>query len=162
MRPFNPRSMAIDILELIRFLPLARRKKRLHLLPWLQADAAPGRSSTGGSTGTGSTVAYRKLHLSERLAEAVLHWCPARTDPSLRTGDGLCLPIDRKAGDIVARLRLIPVGFEGGANQINSMGRLRFDQIDRRDISRIDEMLIGKQFLLSKIGIKRGKDSLIA
>src|SRR2546423_5949543 len=67
MGPFNACSMAIGVLELIRLLPLARCKQRLHLLPWVQGERAASGSRTGGPRGTDLTVALRKLHLDERF-----------------------------------------------------------------------------------------------
>src|SRR5260221_7359274 len=59
---FNPCPMVIGVLELICLLPLARGKERLHLLFWMQGQAAPSRSRTGGPSGTDLTIALGKLH----------------------------------------------------------------------------------------------------
>src|SRR6266550_8602281 len=158
---FNACPMAIGVLVLIGLLPLARRKKRLHLLSWVQREGAASRSRPGGSSGTDLTVALSKLHLDQRFA-GILDGCPTRTAPALWTGHGLRFPIDVEVREVVAGLRLIPVGLEGGTNQVNPIASLRLDKIGARDISRIDEMLIWKEFLLSQIGMNRGQSPLIA
>src|SRR5260370_14534716 len=152
--------MAIDVLEGICALSLTRRKQRLHLLSWMQGQAAPSRSGTGRPAGTDLTITHGKLHLDERFA-GILDGCPARTDPLLGTGNRLGLPIDGEVREIIASLRLIPVGLEGGANQVHSIVRLRFDEIIESGISRIHEMLIWKKVLLSQINMDCGDDSLI-
>src|SRR2546422_7137438 len=134
MSAFNACSMAIGLLEGIRLLPLARRKKRLHLLLWVQRERAPGRSGTAGSSGADLTVALRELHLDERFA-SILDRGPTRTDPTLWTGEGLGFPIDAEVREVVAGLRLVPVGLECRANQVHPIARLRLDEIGRRDIS---------------------------
>src|SRR5258708_38541874 len=161
MGAFNACPMAIGLLERIRLLPLARRKQRLHLLSWVQGQAAPSRSRTRGLTGTDLIVALRKLHLDQRFA-CILNRRPARTAVPLWTSHGLGFPIDGEVREVVAGLRLIPVGLEGGANQVNPIASLRLDEIGARDISRINEMLIWEQVLLSQIVMNRGEDSLIA
>ncbi len=161
MGAFNPCPMARGVLELIRLLPLARCKKRLHLLAWVQSERAASRSRTGGLSGTDLTVALRKLHLDQRFA-GILDGCPARAGPALWTGHGLRFPIDVEVREVVAGLRLIPVGLERGTNQVHSIVRLRLDEIGNRHISRIDEMLIWKKFLLSQIGMNRGDGPLRA
>ena len=140
--------MAIRLLEGIRALALARRKQRLHLLSGVQGQGAPSRSCTRRPAGADLTVTLGKLHLDKRFA-CILDRCPARTDPTLWTGNRLGVPVDREVRQVVAGLRLIPVRLEGGANQINSIARLRLDEIGRRDISRIDEMSIWEEILLS-------------
>src|SRR5437660_9389725 len=119
--------MAIGVLDLIRFLPLARCKQRMHLLPWVQGERAASGSRTGGPSGTDLPVALRKLHLDQRFA-GILDGCPARTGPALWTGHGLRFPIDVEVREVVAGLRLIPVGLEGGTNQVHSIVRLCLDE----------------------------------
>src|SRR5712691_2610417 len=92
MHPFNACPVAIGIFECIRLLSLASCKQRLHLLSWLQRHGAPRRSSTGCPTRAGFTIRLGKLHLNERLAFGILDRRPARTDPTLWTGDRLRLP----------------------------------------------------------------------
>ncbi len=161
MGAFNPCPMAIGVLELIRLLPLARGKKRLHLLAWVQSERAASRSRTGGPSGTDLTVALRKLHFDQRFA-GILDGCPARAGAALWIGHGLRFPIDGEVREVVAGLRLIAVGLERGTNQVHSIVRLRLDEIGTRNISRIDEMLIWKEFLLSQIGMNRGDGPLRA
>src|SRR5260221_9786763 len=161
MGSFNSRPMAIGVLERIRALALACCKQRLHLLSGMQGQAAPSRSRAGGPTGTDLTITLRKLHLDQGFA-CILDRCPARADPPLWAGDRLGLPIDGKVREVVAGLRLIPVGLEGGANQVHSIARLRLDEIGNGDISRINEMVIGEEFLVSQIVMNRGEDPLIA
>jgi hypothetical protein len=79
----------------------------------------------------------------------------------LWAGDRLGFPIDGEVCEVVAGLRLIPVRFEGGANQVHPIVSLRLDEIGTRNIARIDEMLIGEEFLLSQIVMNRGEDPLI-
>jgi len=126
--------MTIHVLELIRFLPLACGKERLHLLFWVQGQAAPSRSRTAGPTGTDLTVALRKLYFDERFA-CILDRCLARTDAALWTGDGLGFPIDGEVREVVASLCLIPMGLERRANQINSIDALALNKIGDGDIS---------------------------
>src|SRR5712691_2498795 len=104
----NARPMAIGVLKGRRALALTCGKKRLHLLFWMQGQSAPSRSRTGGPTGTNLTVALGKLDLDERLA-CILDRCPARTDPTLWTGDPFRFPIDAEMGEVIACLCLIPV-----------------------------------------------------
>src|SRR5712691_11328136 len=132
--------MAIGVFKLISLLPLARRKKRLHLLLWVQGERAASRSRTGGPSETNLTVTHRKLHLDQRFA-GILDRGPARTGPALWAGHGLCFPIDVEVREVVSGLRLIPVGLEGGTNQVHPIASLRLDEIGARDISRINEML---------------------
>src|SRR6266852_5157761 len=113
MGAFNACSVAIGILELIGLLPLARRKKRLHLLLWVQGERAASGSGTGGLSGTDLTVALRKLHLDERFA-CILDGSPTRTGSALWTGHGLRFPINIEVREVIASLSLIPVGFERG------------------------------------------------
>src|SRR5450759_990945 len=153
--------MAIGVLECLCALSASCRKKRLHLLSWMQGQGAPSRSCTEGLTGTNLTVALGKLHLDERFA-CVLDGCPARADPTLWTGDRLGFPIDGEVREIVPGLRLIPVCLEGWANQINSIAGLTLHKIGDRDIPRIDEMLIWEQILPNQVGMDRGEDPLIA
>src|SRR5258706_1444667 len=148
MRSFNACPMAIAVLELICLLPLAGGKERLHLLPWMQRERSPGRSGTGDPSRADLTVALRKLHLDQRFA-CLLDGCPARTGPALWTGDGFGLPIDGEVREVIASLRLIPVRLERGTNQVHSRSRLTLDKIGARDITRIDEMLLWEQILLS-------------
>src|SRR5258708_5591128 len=115
MGSFNTRPMAIGLLELICLLPLAGGKERQHLLSWMQRERAPGRSCTGGPSRADLTVALRKLHLDQRFA-CILDECPARTDPSLWTGDRLRFPIDGEVREVIAGLRLIPVRLESRAH----------------------------------------------
>src|SRR6266571_4109209 len=161
MGSFNACPMAIGLLELIGLLPLARCKQRLHLLSWVQGQGAPSRSRTRGLTGTDLTVALRKLHLDQRFT-CILDRRPTRTDPPLRTGHGLRFPIDGEVREVVAGLRLIPVGLEGGTNQVNLIASLRLDKIGARDISRIDEILIGEEVLLSQTTMDCRKHPFIA
>src|SRR6266581_119302 len=161
MRPFNACPMAIALLELICLLPLAGGKERQHLLSWVQGEAAASGSRTAGPRRTNLTIALRKLHLNERFA-CILDGCPARTDPTLWTGDRLGLPIDGEVRQVVAGLRLIPVRLKCGANQVHPIARLRLDEIGRRDISRINEMVRGEKVLLSQASMDRGEASLIA
>ncbi len=161
MDSFNACPMAIGVLELLGPLPLARRKKRLHLLLWVQCERAASGSRTGGPTGANLTVALRKLHLDQRFA-CILDGSPARTDPTLWTGDRLGFPIDAEVREVIADLRLIPVRLEGRANQVHPIARLRLDEIGTRDIARIDEMVIWEKILLSQVGMDRAEDSLIA
>src|SRR5256885_12875558 len=128
--------MTIGVLELIRILPLPGGKKRLHLLFWMQGQTAPCRARTGVPSGTDLTVALRKLHLDEQFA-GILDGCPARTGPTLWAGDCLGIPIDGEVREVVARLRLIPIRFERGANQVNFMAELTLNKISDRDIARI-------------------------
>ncbi len=153
--------MAIGVLELSCSLPLACGKQCLHLLSGVQGQAAPGRSRTGGPRGTDLTIALGKLHLNERFA-CILDRCPTRTDPTLWTDNPLRVPINGELREIVAGLSLIPVGLEGGANQIHTIVGLTLNKIGDRHIGRIDEMLTWEQFLLSQIGMNRGQDPLIA
>jgi hypothetical protein len=53
------------------------------------------------------------------------------------------------------------VRFERGANQIHPIARLRFHQIGDCDISRIHKMVIGKELLLSQIGMNCGENSFV-
>src|SRR6266571_8563732 len=161
MGPFNACSMAIGVLELIRLLPLACCKKRMHLLPWVQGERAASGSRTGGPSGTDLTVALRKLHLNERFA-CILDGCPARTGPALWTGDRLGLPINGEVCQVVAGLRLVPVCLERGAHQVHPIASLRLDEIRCSDISCIDEMLSGEEVLLSQARMDRGEAPLIA
>ncbi len=85
MGAFNACPMAIGVLEGLRALSLARRKKRLHLLFGMQGQAAARRSRTGRPTGADLTVALRELHFDQRFA-CILDRRPARTD---------CAPVDR-------------------------------------------------------------------
>ncbi len=158
---FNACPMAIGVLEVLGALSTACRKQRLHLLPWVQREGAASRSRTGGPSGTDLTVALRKLHLDQRFA-GILDGCPTRTAAALWTGHGLRFPIDVEVREVVAGLRLIPVAFEGGTNQVHPIARLRLDEIGARDIACIDEMLIWKEFLLSQMGMNRGQSSLRA
>ena len=64
--------------------------------------------------------------------------------------------------EVVAGLRLIPVGLECRANQINSRVELRLYKIGDRDIARVHKMVIWDQFLFSQIGMDRCEDSLRA
>src|SRR2546428_7128097 len=112
----------------------------------MQCERAPSRSSTAGSRRTDLTVALRKLHLDERFA-CILDRGPTRTDPTLWTGDRLGFPIDVEVREVVASLCLIPVSLEGGTNQVHCMAGLTLDQISDRDIARIDEMVLRKEFL---------------
>ena len=100
--------MTIHVLELIRLLPLACSKERLHLLFWVQGQAAPRRSRTAG---------------------------PTRTDAVLWTGDGLGFPIDGEVREVVASLCLIPMGLERGTNQINSIDALALNKIGDGNLS---------------------------
>src|SRR5258708_3479996 len=143
MGAFNACPMAIGLLERIRAFSLARRKQRLHLLSGVQGQAAPSCSRTGGPTGADLTITLRKLHLDQRFA-CILDGCPARTDPSLWAGDRLRFPIDGEVCEVVAGLRLIPVRFEGGANQVHPIVRLRLDEIGTRNI-RSEERRVGKE-----------------
>src|SRR5437660_2979030 len=156
MGAFNACPMAIGVLEVLGALSTSCRKQRLHLLSRVQGHAAPSRSRTGGPTGTRFTIHLGKLHLDERFA-CILDRCPTRTDPTLWTGDCLGFPIDREVREVVASLSLIPVGLEGGANQINSIAGLTLDEVSYRDISRIDDMLLWEQFFPSQSRIDRGK-----
>src|SRR6266480_526383 len=153
--------MTIGVFELIRTLPLAGGKKRLHLLFWMQGQTAPRRARTEVPSGTDLTIALRKLHLDEQFA-GILDGCPARTGPTLWAGDRLGIPIDGEVREVVARLRLIPMRFERGSNQVHSIAHLRLDEISTRDIAGIDEMLLWEQFLLSQTSVDGGKHSLIA
>ena len=72
------------------------------------------------------------------------------------------MPIDAEVREVVAGLRLIPVRLEGRANQVHPIARLRLDEIGRRDISRIDQMLIGEEVLLSQAAMDRAEAALIA
>ena len=63
--------------------------------------------------------------------------------------------------EVVAGLRLIPVCFERGTNQVNSMVGLTLDQISDRDIACIDEMLIWEEFPLSQTGMDWREGALI-
>jgi len=161
MGSFNACPMAIGVLEVLGALSTACRKQRLHLLSRVQGHAAPSGSRTRGPTGTRFTIHLGKLHLDERFA-CILDRRPTRTDPTLWTGDCLGFPIDREVREVVASLSLIPVGLEGGANQINSIAGLTLDEVSYRDISRIDEMLFWEQFLPSQSRMDRGKGPLIA
>src|SRR5205809_5607002 len=136
MGAFNACPMAIDILEFIGLLPLARGKQRLHLLPWVQGERAASGSRTGVPSGAGPTVALGKLHLDEGFA-GILDGRPTRTHPTLWAGDRLGFPINGEVREVVARFRLIPVCFEGGTNQVHVMSRLTLDEIGDRDIARI-------------------------
>lgn len=139
---------------------LSRRKQRLHLLSWVQGQAAPSRSRTQDLTGTDLTVALGKLHLDQRFA-CILDRRPTRTDPTLWTGHRLGFPIDREVREVVASLRLIPVGLERRTNQVYSIAHLRLDEIGTRDIARINEMLLWEQFLLSQIVMNGRENALI-
>ena len=130
------------------------------VLSWMQGQAAPSRSGTGGPTGTDLTITHGKFHLDERFA-CILDGCPARTDPLLWTGHRLGLPIDGEVREIIASFRLIPVSLKCGTNQVHSIVRLRFDEIIERGISCIHEMLIWEKVLLSQINMDCGDDSLI-
>src|SRR5260370_35078305 len=101
MGPFNACQMAIGVLKLIGLLPLARRKKRLHLLLWVQGERAASRSRTGGPSGTDLTIALRKLHLDQRFA-GILDRGPARTGPALGTVTGLRFPLAATAREVAA------------------------------------------------------------
>src|SRR6266566_3047565 len=136
MGAFNACPMTIGLLEGVRALSLARRKQRLHLLSGVQGQSAPSRSCTRRLIGANLTIALGKFHLNERFA-CILDGSPARTDPTLWTGDRLRFPIDGEVREVVAGLRLIPVCLEGRANQVNTIARLRLDEIGTRDISRI-------------------------
>src|SRR6266567_1235108 len=104
MRPFNACPMAIGVLEGICTLSLTGSKQRLHLLSWMQCDAAPSRSRAEGPTRADFTITDGKLHFDERFA-CILDGCPTRTDPSPWTDDGLRFPIDGEVGEVVASLR---------------------------------------------------------
>src|SRR5437016_8314915 len=101
MRSFNACPMTIAVLERICLLPLAGGKERLHLLSWVQREGAAGGSRTGGPSRADLTVTLRKLHLDQRFA-CILDGCPARTDPTLWTGDGFGLPIDAEVCEVIA------------------------------------------------------------
>jgi hypothetical protein len=64
--------------------------------------------------------------------------------------------------EVIASLGLIPVGLEGGTNQVHLIAGLALDKISDRDISSIDEVLLWEQFLLSQVGMDRREGSLIA
>ncbi len=127
----------------------------------MQGQGAPCRPRTGGPSGTDLTVALRKLHLDQRFA-CILDGSPARTGSALWTGHGLRFPIDIEVREVIASLSLIPVGFERGTNQVHLIAGLALDEMSDRDISSIDEMLLGEQFLLSQVGMDRREGSLIA
>ena len=114
--------MAIGVFELIGLLPLACCKQCLHLLFWVECKRAARGSSTAGPSGAGFTVTHGKFHLDERFA-CILHRCPARTDPPLWAGHHLCFPVDGEVSEIIARLGLIPVGFERRTEQIHLIVR---------------------------------------
>src|SRR5260221_10326440 len=154
MGSFNARSMVIRLLESFCTFSLTRSKKRLHLLFGVQGQAAPSCSRTAGPSGTDLTIALGKLHLDQRFA-SILNRCPTRTDPTLWTDHPLCVPIDGEMREVVAGLRLIPVGLECRANQINSRVELRLYRIGDRDIARVHKMVIWDQFLFSQIGMDR-------
>ncbi len=126
----------------------------------MQGHAPPSRSCTGRPTGTDLTVTDGKLHLNERFA-CIPDRRPARIGPALWAGHRLRFPIDAEVGEVIAGLCLIPVCFERGANQIHPIARLRFHQIGDRDISRIHQVVIGKELLLSQIGMNCGENSLV-
>src|SRR5260370_5996332 len=63
--------------------------------------------------------------------------------------------------EVVTSLRLIPVGVERGTNQVHLMVRLTLNKVRDRNISRIHEMLIWKQFLFSQISVNCGDNTLI-
>ena len=63
--------------------------------------------------------------------------------------------------EVIASLRLIPVGLERRANQVHLIAGLALDEISDCDIARIDEMLLGEQFFLSQVGMDRREGSLI-
>jgi hypothetical protein len=63
--------------------------------------------------------------------------------------------------EVVAGLRLIPVGLEGGTNEINSIARLPLHKIVCRDIACIDEMVLWKQFPLGQTRMDCREDSLV-
>jgi hypothetical protein len=102
----------------------------------------------------------RKLDFDERFA-CILDRRPARTAPTLGTDDRLGFPIDQEAGEIVASLGLIPVGFERGTNQIYSRVGLTVDQIGDRNVTRIDEMLVREEVLLRQLGMNRREGTFI-
>ncbi len=153
--------MMIRLFERIGLLTLPCGKQGLHLLFWMQSHTAPSRSRTEGPSGADLTIAHGKLHFDQRFV-CLLNECPTRTRASLWACDGLGSPIDGEVREVVAGLRLIPVGLERGTNQVHSMARLTLNQIGDRDISRIHEMSTWKQFLLSQVGMDGGDDSLIA
>src|SRR2546427_241241 len=64
--------------------------------------------------------------------------------------------------EIVTRLRLIPMGFERGTNQVHLIVRLTLNKVRDRDIPRIHKMLIRKQFLLRQVRMDCSNASLIA
>ncbi len=64
--------------------------------------------------------------------------------------------------EVIASLGLIPVGLEGGTNQVHLIAGLALDEMSARDISSIDEMLLREQFLLSQVSMDSGEGSLIA
>ncbi len=101
--------MAIDLSEGIGALSLTRCQKDLHLLSCVQRQTAPSRSRTEGPTRAELTITDGKLHFDERFAR-LLDGCPTRTDPPLWAGHRLSLPIDGEVSEIIAGLRLIPVG----------------------------------------------------
>src|SRR5215471_2778809 len=127
----------------------------------MEGQCTSGRSGAGGPAGTSLTIGLRESYLNKRFAFP-LDRCPARIDLALWTSDGLGFPIDGEMGEIIAGLGLIPVGFERGTKQVHLVIRLALNKVGNCDISRIHEMLIGKQFLLREVRMDSGDDSLIA
>src|SRR5437016_5825520 len=118
MGSFNACPMAISLLESIRALSPTCSKQCLHLLLWMQRHAASSCSGTQGPRGTDLAITAGKLHFDQGFV-GLLNGCPARTGAPLRTGNGLRFPIDGEVREVVAGLRLIPVGFERGTKQVH-------------------------------------------
>lgn len=62
---------------------------------------------------------------------------------TLGTSERLRFPIDGEVRQVIAGLRLIPVIFEGGADQVYPIASPALYEIGRINISRVDQMLIG-------------------
>ena len=80
---------------------------------------------------------------------------------TLGTSERLGFPIDGEVGEVIAGIGLVPIIFEGGADQIHLIPSLALYEIGCIDISCIEQVLIWKKLSLSQARVDRWERFLI-